>query len=91
MKKLLDADTQTVAEFFDRGDRRAVISAADDVVDGGLGHTAQVAELVDAEFLFFAEIQNAQPYRFPDVHGYHHTFSRTGYPFLLEKLNPFEL
>jgi len=43
MKKLLNADTQTVAEFLDRGDRRAVVPAADDVVDGGLGHAAHGA------------------------------------------------
>lgn len=55
MKKLLDADTQAVAEFFDRGDRRAVVPSADDVVDGGLGHAAHGAEFVDRQFTLLTQ------------------------------------
>ena len=43
MKKLLNRHIQAVAELFDRGDRDAFVSAADDIVDRRLGHAAHGA------------------------------------------------
>ena len=71
MKKLLDRHIQAVAELFDRGDRDALVSAADDVIDRRLGHAAHGAELVDGDVPFSAQFQNPFFDCFANVHRYH--------------------
>ena len=47
MEEVFYSNPQTIAKFLVRGNRGAAISSADDVVDGGLGHTAHAAEFID--------------------------------------------
>lgn len=47
MEEVLYGNPQTIAKFLDRRNRSAAISSADDVVDGGLGHTTHAAEFID--------------------------------------------
>ena len=72
-KEFLNGDTKAIAQFFDCGNSGAAVPSADDVIDGGLGHAAHVAQFVDGQIPFPAQIQNAQPHSFTDVHQYHLT------------------
>ena len=71
MKKFLDGDVQPVAQLLDGGDRGAPVAPADDVVHGGLGDAAAVAEGIHREVPFPAQLQNAPAHGFSDCHGRH--------------------
>lgn len=71
MEEVLYGNPQTIAKFLDRGNRGATISSADDVVDGGLGHTAHAAEFIDGNVTLPAQFQYSFLDRFTDVHGAH--------------------
>ena len=43
LEEVLNWHVQAVAELFDRGDRDALVSSADDVVDRRLGHATHGA------------------------------------------------
>ena len=47
MEEVFYGNPQTIAKFLDRRNRSAAISSADDVIDGGLGHTTHAAEFID--------------------------------------------
>ena len=49
IEEILDRDPQSVAQLFDRGDRGAVVSSADNVVHRGLCDTAHITELVNGD------------------------------------------
>lgn len=72
-KEFLNGDTETVAQLLNGGNGGAAVPTADDVIDGGLGYAAHVAQLVDGQIPLPAQIQNAQPHCFTDVHRYHLT------------------
>ena len=46
VEEVLNGNSQTIAEFLDRGYSSAAVSSADNVVYCGLGHTAHAAEYV---------------------------------------------
>ena len=71
IEKVLDRDSQTIAEFLDCRNCCAAVSPADDVVYCGLGHTAHATELVDGNIALAAQLQDALLNSFTDVHGYH--------------------
>ena len=52
MEKFFDGDTQTITQLFDGGDGGAVITPADNIVDGGLGDTADSTKFVDGNIRF---------------------------------------
>ena len=72
-KEFLNGDTETVAQLLNGGNSGAAVPSADNIIDGGLGHAAHVAQFVDGQIPFPAQIQNAQPHCFTDVHQYHLT------------------
>ena len=86
VKELLNGDAQAVTQFFDGGDGGAAVAAADNVVDGGLGDTANSAELVDGNICFLTQLYNALFDRFADIHGPHLTSSENDTHFLLKRL-----
>ena len=71
MKKLLNRHIQAVAELFDRGDRDALVPAADDIVDRRLCYAAHGAELIDGNIPFPAELQDTFFDCFANIHRYH--------------------
>ena len=71
MEKVLNADTQSVTQLFQGCDSRAVVSAADDIIDGGLRYTTQIAELVDGNPALSAQLDNTLSDSLSDVYGYH--------------------
>ena len=71
IEKILNRDSQTIAEFLDCRNCCAAVPTADDVVYCGLGHTAHATELVDGNIVLAAQLQNALLNSFTDVHGYH--------------------
>lgn len=56
-------DIQPIAELLDGGDGDAVVSAADDIVEGGLGHAAEGRQTVDGDLPLGAQVQNPGAYR----------------------------
>ena len=71
VKKRFNGDAQTIAQLLNGGDGGAVIAPADDVVDGGLRHTAQCAQFVNGDVFGFAQLQYAQSNRFANGHRDH--------------------
>ena len=49
VEEIDDRDPQTVAQFLDRRNGRAVVASADYVVHGGLRDAADRAQLVDSQ------------------------------------------
>lgn len=56
IEEVLNRDSQTIAEFLDCRNCCAAVPTADDVVDGGLGHTAHATELVDGTIILHREM-----------------------------------
>ena len=71
MEKFVNRDTQTVTKFFDRRNRCAVISAADDIVDGRLRYTAYTAQFVERDLIFLTKFYDSLSNSFSYRHGYH--------------------
>lgn len=71
MEKLFQRNSQPIAQFFNGGNRNAAIAAAHQVVHGGLGHTADGAQLIDGHAPCVAKLQNAFLYRLPYIHRRH--------------------
>lgn len=71
LEKVFNRHVKTITELFDRGNRDALVPAADDVVDRRLRYAAHGAELVDGNIPFSAELQNTLFYSFANVHRYH--------------------
>ena len=68
-KELPDRDTQSVAQLFYGGNGGAVVSAADNVVDGGLRYAAEAAEPVDGQAVLPAQLQDTLSDCFADIHA----------------------
>lgn len=68
IEKALNGNAKAITELLDGGNGGAVVAAADDVIDGGLGDTADVAQFIDGQILFLAQKQNTLPYSFADIH-----------------------
>lgn len=71
IEKVLNRDSQTIAEFLDCRNCRTAVSTADDVICCGLGHTAHDTELVDENIALVSQFQDALLNSFNNVHGYH--------------------
>ena len=56
IEKVLNCDSQTIAEFLDCRNCCAAVPTADDVVYCGLGHTAHATELVDGNIALAAQL-----------------------------------
>ena len=75
MEELLNWHIQTITELFDRRDRDALVSAADDVVHRRLCHAAHGAEFIDGNIPFPAELQDP----FFDCFANNHRFQTSGF------------
>ena len=51
MKEILYCDSESITELFDRRNGRAVVSSADDIIDGRLRNAAEIAEFVNGDAL----------------------------------------
>lgn len=51
-KEFLNGDTETVTQLLNGGNSGAAVSSADNIIDGGLGHAAHVAQFVDGQIPF---------------------------------------
>ena len=71
MEKLLNCDTQTVAELFYGRNGSAVVPTAYDIIYCGLRDSAQRAELVDGNISLIAQLQYPFSYSFSYGHRYH--------------------
>ena len=71
MEELVNCNTQTIAQLFDRGYGRTVISAANDVVDGGLRNAANATQFVNRDITFLAQLNNSLPDSLAYGHRYH--------------------
>lgn len=71
VKKGADRNAEPIAEFFDGRNCCAVVSAADDVVYGGLRDTADGTKFVDGKVMLVAQRQDADLDRFTDYHNSH--------------------
>ena len=71
MEELVNCNTQTIAQLFDRGYGCAVVSAANDVVHGGLRNTANAAEFVNGNIAFLTQLNDSLPDSFAYGHRYH--------------------
>lgn len=76
VEEILDGDSKPVAELFDGGYGGAVVPAADDVVQRGLGDPAHGAQLIDGDFPLTTQFQDAFLDRLTDIHRYHLTFCK---------------
>lgn len=68
-KEVFNRDTQSVAQLLYGGNGRAVIPAAHNVIHRGLRHTAHVAELIDGDITFLAQLKDSVAHSFTYVHG----------------------
>ena len=91
VEKVLNRDSQTIAELLDRRYSGTAVSSADDIVYRGLSHAAHAAELVDGNITLIAQLQDTFLDGFANVHGYHLVPTDDDTQFLLKKINPFEL
>ena len=74
VEKLDDRKVQSVADLLNRGDRRAVVSAADDVVQGRLRDPGDRGKPIDRDPALGAKTTNSPPYRFSDFHTFFSLF-----------------
>ena len=86
VEEVLNRDSQTIAELLDRRNSGTAVSAADNIVYRGLGHTAHAAELVDGNITLIAQLQDAFLNSLADVHGNHLFSNDDDTHFLLKRL-----
>ena len=67
-EELDDRKIQAVADLLNGGDRRAVVPAADDIVQGRLRDPGEGGEPIDRDPALGAKTTDPPPYRFPDFH-----------------------
>ena len=70
-EKFTERNIQSVAKLFDCGYACAVISAADDIIYGGLCDPAHAAQLIDGNTPHPAQFNDAASNSFTNTHGYH--------------------
>ncbi len=87
VEELDDRKIQSVADLLNGGDRRTVVSAADDIVQGRLRDPGEGGKPIDRDPALGAKTTDPPPYRFSDFH----TFSLFFDLFLLFIVYPFEL
>ena len=68
VEKLDDRKIQSVADLLNGGDRRAVVSAADDIVQGRLRDPGEGGKPIDRDPALGAKTTDPPPYRFSDFH-----------------------
>ena len=71
MEELINCNTQTIAKLLDGRNGCAVVSAADDVINCGLRHTADTAQLVNRDITLLTQLDNSLPDSLTYSHGYH--------------------
>ena len=72
VEKLPQGDVQPVAELLDSGDGDAVVPAADNVIESGLGHAADGRQTVDGDPALGAQLQYPGTYRCTAIHSASH-------------------
>ena len=70
VEKLDDRKIQSVADLLNGGDRRAVVSAADDIVQGRLRDSGEGGKPIDRDPALGAKTTDPLPYRFSDFHTF---------------------
>ncbi len=71
MEEFVDCNTQTITQLFDRGYSSTIVSAANDVIYGGLRNAADATEFVNRDITFLAQLDNSLPDGFAYGHRYH--------------------
>ena len=71
VEKVLDGDSQTIAELLDRRNGGTAVASADNIVHRGLGYAAHAAEFIDRNVTLITEFQDAFLDGLADVHGDH--------------------
>ena len=71
VEELVDCNTQTITQLFDRRHSRTIVPATDDVVYGGLCNTTNAAEFVNGNIAFLTQLDNSLPDSFAYGHRYH--------------------
>lgn len=71
MEEILNGNAKPITQLFDSGDGRAVIAPADDIVHGGLGHTAPGTQGIDGNILFLTQLHDPLPDSFAYGNGFH--------------------
>ena len=69
VEKVKDSDLQAVADLFYGGNGCAVISAANNVIEGGLRNAAQRCQLINGNAPCGTQLQYALACCFSDIHG----------------------
>ena len=75
VEKLDDRKIQSVADLLNRGDRRAVVSATDDIVQGRLRDPGEGRKPINRDPALGAKTTNPPPYRFSDFHMRSHSLA----------------
>ena len=71
MEEFIDCDTQSIAEFLNCRYSSTVISAANDIVHGGLRNTANATEFINGNIAFLTQLNDSLPDSFAYGHRYH--------------------
>ena len=70
-KEFLDRDVQTIEDFLDRRNCRALVPSIDNVIHGGLGYAALAAQFVDGNTPFIAQFKYPNSHRVTNRHVNH--------------------
>ena len=67
MKEILYCDSESITELFDRRNGCAVVTSADDIIDGRLRNAAEIAEFVNGDALRITQFNDSHSNRFSDA------------------------
>lgn len=69
LEEFRDGDFQPVADFLHGGNGGGVVASADDIVQGGLGDTADERQVIDGNLALLTKLQNPLANRLSDGHS----------------------
>ena len=77
MKEFFNRNSQPITQFLNCGDGGAAVASTDNIMNGRLGDTTDVAQLIDGKILLLTQLQNALFDCFTHIHEGHPAFDLT--------------